>query len=215
MQSDARCGSPLPPLAALAGVLLLILLQLAAHGYAVSPPPGSVKIVGSTYNGDGCPNGSTVIVVSEDAQALTVMFSNFTASTDPPISNQRKQCTVGVKLSYPQGFTFSLGDIILRGYAKLDAGVKGVARTTYYIAGLTGTGKATGPLEGPMDDNFEVPSNFVSPAISQCNTTRDLNINSEVRVVPGRFVPKRSGLITVDSTDLKLTQIFSFSWQAC
>ncbi|GBG77438.1 hypothetical protein CBR_g23887 [Chara braunii] len=205
-------------MAALAGVLLilLLLLQLAGHGYAVSPPPGSVTIVGSSFNGDGCPSGSSVVVVlSEDAEILTVWFGDYAASSDSPASDQRKQCTVSVQLSYPQGFTFTFVDVILNGYAQLDAGVKAIARTSYYFSTLLGTGRATHQFQGPMDDDFEVRASFVSPASSRCNMIRDLNINSEVRVNAGNYVPRRRGLITGDSDDLKFTQILAFSWEAC
>ncbi|GBG71767.1 hypothetical protein CBR_g9175 [Chara braunii] len=202
-------------MAAVAVVLLLSILQLAVHGYAISPPPGSVTVGDVSAAGDGCPEGTYTAVVSDDAHALTVMFSDFTAVTDKALGDRRKQCVVSLQLNYPQGFTFTLVDIILRGYANLDEGVKGVLQTSYYFSGQPGTADAPVVKVGKFDANFEEGATFISPVVSVCNQVRNLNIRTEVRVEPGNFTPKRHGIVTVDSQDLKLTQIFAFSWEAC
>ncbi|GBG71786.1 hypothetical protein CBR_g9195 [Chara braunii] len=202
-------------MAAVAVVLLLIILQLAVHGYAISPPPGSVSISDFSAAGDGCPSDTYIGLVSDDAHALTVMFSDFTAVTDRALAGRRKRCHLSVQLNYPQGFTFTLVGITVRGYAKLDEGVKGILQTSYYISGRPGTGIAVVIKVGPFDGNFEEGIAFISPVVSVCNQVRKLNLNTEFRVDPGNFTPKRNGIITPDPEDLKPTLIYDVAWEAC
>ncbi|GBG68021.1 hypothetical protein CBR_g1141 [Chara braunii] len=204
---------PVPSVATMAALLLLTFLTSAIHGQAASPEAGTVKISGFQYAGDGCPAGSAEGAVSDDGQAITMMFSKYTASTDAGLDGLRKKCTVTVNLSYPPGFRFHLGTVTMRGYAKLDAGTNGTAQTSYYISGLPGTAKANRVITGSFNDNYEFTDQFGVLVYSKCNVVRDLNLNSEVRVNAGD--PAKNALMTVDSQDLKLTQEFAIIWESC
>ncbi|GBG66764.1 hypothetical protein CBR_g68750 [Chara braunii] len=200
-------------MAAMAALLLLALMQSAIHGHAPSPDPGTVKIETFSYAGDGCPPCSAEGAVSDDGPALTVMFSQYTASTDAGSSGLRKACMVTAVLSYPLGFRFHLVDVTMRGYAKMDAGVTGTIQTSYHISGVSGTTRAKRVITGAFDDNFEFTDSFAAAVYSECNTVRNLNLVSEVRVNPGN--PPASGLLTMDSQDLRLTQVFALAWESC
>ncbi|GBG93042.1 hypothetical protein CBR_g58376 [Chara braunii] len=194
-------------------LFLFAFLALASNALAkrcISPPRGTVKISELTYAGDGCPPGSAEGVMSSDAEALTVMFSNYSATTDSTSQDRRKVCTLTVKLIYPAGFIFHLGTCTMRGYGMLEEGVTGTVQTSYHISGLGGTSRTTRVMKGPFDDNFEFTDRFVGAAYSQCRKVRNLNIKSEVRVNPG--TSGNQGLMTIDSTDLKLTEVFHLSW---
>ncbi|GBG66775.1 hypothetical protein CBR_g68761 [Chara braunii] len=197
----------------MATLLLLTILELAVHGYAQAPAPGTVTIDGVTFDGDGCSSETVKYSFSNDAQALTVMYSSFTATTDQGQLNLRKVCTLTFVLNYPPGYFYTLGTVTVRGYAKLDAKVKGTVRIGYHISGRIGTGSATYNFFGPFDDNFEETSSFENGVSSECGRVRNLNLVTEGRVHPGK--PPKSGIITVDSTDLKLTEIYSIKWKKC
>eukprot|EP00244_Chara_vulgaris_P011444 TRINITY_DN566_c0_g1_i3.p1 TRINITY_DN566_c0_g1~~TRINITY_DN566_c0_g1_i3.p1 ORF type:complete len:211 (+),score=22.40 TRINITY_DN566_c0_g1_i3:268-900(+) len=201
------------PMGAMAALLLLTILELAVHGNAQGPPPGTVSIYGFSYEGDGCPSGSAEGVVSNDGLTLTVIFSSYTAVTDKGLDDTRKKCTLSIQLNYPPGYYYTLGTFTVRGYGKLEAKVKGTVRVGYHISGRIGEGSATHTFWGPMDKNFEKTSNFENAVSSECGRIRNLNINSEVRVHPGK--PPRKGIITMDSQDLKLTQIYGVEWKQC
>ncbi|GBG66773.1 hypothetical protein CBR_g68759 [Chara braunii] len=197
----------------MATLLLLTILQLAVHGYAQAPAPGTVTIYDFTYAGDGCPSGSVAYSISGDGQALTVMYSSYTATTDQGLLNTRKRCTLTISLNYPPGYFYTLGTVTMRGYAKLDAKVKATVRVGYHISGRIGQGSATYNFLGPFDENFERTSSFANAVSSECGRVRNLNIVTEGRVNPGK--PPKSGIITVDSTDLKLTEIYAINWKKC
>ncbi|GBG81876.1 hypothetical protein CBR_g34060 [Chara braunii] len=198
---------PVSSVATMAALLLLAFLMSAIHVQAASPEAGTVKILGFKYEGDACPPGSAEGAVSDDGQAITMMFSKYTASTDAGVDRLRKSCTVTVNLSYPPGFRFHLGTVTMRGYAKLDAGVIATAQTSYYISGIPGTARAKRVITGAFDDDFEFTDKFNVLLYSECNVIRDLNLISEVRLV--------AGLITGRDDDLKLTQELAIVWESC
>ncbi|GBG68043.1 hypothetical protein CBR_g1164 [Chara braunii] len=199
---------PVPSVATVPALLLLAFLTSAIHVQAASPEPGTVKLLGFTYAGDGCPPGSAQGAVSDDGEAITMMISQYTASPDPPLHAVRKSCAVTVKLSYPPGFRFHLGTVTIRGYAKLDAGMTAIAATSYYISGTPGTARASRVIAGPFDAEFEFTDRFNVLLYSECNVVRDLNLRSEVRLA--------AGLVTGgDEDDPKLTQEFAIIWESC
>ncbi|GBG81881.1 hypothetical protein CBR_g34065 [Chara braunii] len=204
---------PVISVATMAALLLLAFLTSAMHGQAASPEAGTVKISGFKYNGDGCPLRSAEGAVSDDGEVITVMFSNYTASTAAAWDGMRRRCTVTIILSYPPGFIFGLGMVTMRGYAKLDAGVTGSAQTSHNIPLAPGAARSKRVITGPFDGNFEFTDEFSVVAYSVCNVVRNLNFNFEVRLNPGN--PPKSGLMTIGSEGLKLTQEFSISWASC
>ncbi|GBG88245.1 hypothetical protein CBR_g46812 [Chara braunii] len=197
-------------------LLLLGLLQLAVPGLAQSPPSGTVKITKFTYSGSGCPRGSAEGVVSSDGQTLTLIFSKYTVSTPGSTSNRRKNCQVGVTLMYPTGFTFTLGTVTFRGYAQFEQGVKGTLAAAYYFSGIQGTVRVSRNLPPPVEGNFEFTDQFVTFVYQPCDRQPlMLNLNSEARVMPPPSPSKSAGLITVDSQDLSLRQLFRLRWKKC
>ncbi|GBG71804.1 hypothetical protein CBR_g9213 [Chara braunii] len=198
-------------------LLLLGIFQMAAAGGAEAPPPGTVRIVGVSSNGNGCPPGSTEVILSSDLLAITAIFSKYTASTPGAVAERRKSCTLSVDLVYPTGFSYAVATVTYRGYAQLEKGVVGTLAASYYFSGVPGTVKTLRKLPSPINDNFEYTDKFVTLAYTPCDlkAPRNLNLKSEIRVTPSKSSSKAAGLITVDSKDLSLKQIFSLTWEKC
>eukprot|EP00244_Chara_vulgaris_P013477 TRINITY_DN7716_c0_g1_i1.p1 TRINITY_DN7716_c0_g1~~TRINITY_DN7716_c0_g1_i1.p1 ORF type:complete len:202 (+),score=24.43 TRINITY_DN7716_c0_g1_i1:261-866(+) len=201
-------------MAAKVTLLLLAVFHMAVLGIAGGPPAGTVSIAHVSYNGNGCPSGSTEVILSSDLQSLTAIYSQYTAYTPGPVANRRRYCTVSVGLKYPTGFTFAVGTVTYRGFAQLDKGVVGTLAASYYFAGTTETAKTFRKLPSPFNNNFEFSDKFLTAVYTPCGLTapRNLVLKSEVRVVPKA---KMSGLVTVDSQDLSLKQIFRLNWKNC
>eukprot|EP00244_Chara_vulgaris_P013478 TRINITY_DN7716_c0_g1_i3.p1 TRINITY_DN7716_c0_g1~~TRINITY_DN7716_c0_g1_i3.p1 ORF type:complete len:202 (+),score=26.73 TRINITY_DN7716_c0_g1_i3:295-900(+) len=201
-------------MAAKVTLVLLALFQMAVLGIAGAPPAGTVSISYVSYNGNGCPSGTTEVVLSSDLQSLTAIYSQYTAYTPGPVANQRRYCTVTVGLKYPTGFSFAVGTVTYRGFAELEKGVVGTLAASYYFAGTPQTSKTFHKLPSPFKDNFEITDKFLTAVYTPCGLTapRNLVLKSEVRVVPKA---KMSGLVTVDSQDLSLKQIFRLNWKNC
>ncbi|GBG66792.1 hypothetical protein CBR_g68778 [Chara braunii] len=200
--------------AAAAAFLLLSMIHVSVSGETATLPwPEYVQIDSVSYAGSGCPPGSSEYVLSSNMSTLTLIFSNFTASTDGGIQERRKNCQLSVGLTFPLGWSYSVGNITSRGFAALDAGVRGLHRTSFYYSGMPGTAHATLNMTGPFDGNYEVTDTLDAVMYSPCGTFRNLNLNTEVRVDDG--VSNGQGIMTVDSTDLRFRLIFTIMWKKC
>ncbi|GBG85215.1 hypothetical protein CBR_g39781 [Chara braunii] len=205
-------------MAAMVVVLLLGLLQLAVPGLAQSPPSGTVQIESWTYSGTGCPFGSLELVISPDGIS-SLGFTKFTVFTPGRPADQRKNCQVGVSLSYPAGFTFSVTTVEFRGSAQFEGGVKGGLRAGYYFVGFPGTVRSSRSLPPPVEGNFEFSDSFATSVYAPCGTESALlNVLFEATVVPplppknnnkALVVLNNKGSITVTNAG------FGLLWKKC
>ncbi|KAH8658029.1 hypothetical protein BX600DRAFT_514552 [Xylariales sp. PMI_506] len=180
-------------------------------------PPSGVTIKGISYAGSGCNAGSVSGALSSDSTTITLLYDSFIAQTGSGIepADGRKNCQLNVQLALPQGWQFSVFKADYRGYAYLQSGYQGVSKATYYFSGETDQVESTMTITGAFDDNYLKEDEFglESTVWSPCGEEGLLNINSEVRITP--LGGTTSGLMTVDSTDLKFTQVHYLQWQEC
>ena len=191
----------------------------------VKPPAGSVKIKSITAIGTGCPDASTYSTnISEDAAAFTLTFSSFVAEMGPgiPLSSSRKNCSLTATLQIPNGFQYSIATFNYRGFMDLGANVKADHTTQYFFQGQGQTGKLTASEVGPMakdfvyTDHIGLSSVYIPDVWSPCNLDRALIINPSIRVskLDGAAADAQ-GLITNDSVDGEIRQVFGFVWRRC
>lgn len=184
-----------------------------------APDPSQVQIRRLTYAGPGCPTGSVAHNIAPDARAFTLLFSEFLAEVGPTVPGGRNKtsCRVTVDFRYPQGWSYSLFKVDYRGYAALEAGVTAKRRSTYYFQS---TPSLTTVFEknfaGPIDQNFQVTDQAVLSEIvwSSCERIRAFNIDTEISV-SNATRPTNSGLLTVDSIDGSLKEIYAIQWMRC
>jgi hypothetical protein len=193
-------------------------LSSAAPAAGITPPQG-FNITSLGLLGSGCPAGTATYVLSPDNTAVTVLFSNYIASTGPttPITENRKNCQLALGVHIPQGFSFSINSVDYRGYYQLDNKVTAAQAATYYFAGSVKQSTARSNLKGPITgkdylfhDEFDLATLVESP----CGANTVWNINSQIQVNNGQN-PSGSGSINTDSVDAKFIQIYSFQWIKC
>ncbi|GBG91285.1 hypothetical protein CBR_g52170 [Chara braunii] len=193
-------------------LVLLVILQLAGQGSAVSPPPGSVTIDSLTFGGSGCPYDGVDYVLSEDLKAMTMKFTKFIATTHKSAAHRTRRCQISVNLSYPEGFAVGLGSVTFSGYAKLDRGVSGSIKAFYYFSGQAGTARITRKIQGPLDDNLEYRDGFGSALYSTCGSNKQtLSVGLEVTVKPGKKPKGAGGIIRVEA----LLNAWDLVWEQC
>jgi len=208
---------------------LLTLSAAAAHAeerFPLPPPPaGSVKIKSLTAIGTGCPDPSTYSTnLSDDAQAFTITFSSFIAEVGPgiPLSASRKNCAMTVVLDVPAGYTYSVGTFNYRGFMDLAENVKAEHKTQYSFQGQGKTGMFEAVEVGALSKDFVYTDKiglttvYTPDVWSPCNKERALVINPSIRVskLPGAAADAQ-GLITNDSVDGEIQQVFGFKWFGC
>jgi Domain of unknown function (DUF4360) len=131
----------------------LVLLLSAAIATAKPVPgagainPGDVYIESVDYNGSGCHSGTgdTQVVLSDDRQTMTVIYSNYAASSGPgiPITQMRQNCLLNVKVHTPKNYRFSISQTTFHGYENMGATCTGYIQASYWFS--TQTGRVSSP----------------------------------------------------------------------
>ncbi|TPX13747.1 uncharacterized protein E0L32_005950 [Thyridium curvatum] len=195
----------------------LLASAVPIYGPDGGPSGHEVQIEGISFAGSGCPAGSVAGQLASDLTTITLLYDSFVAQAGKDIkpTDYRKNCQLNVKLRYPSGWQFSVFRADYRGYASLPKGDTGTCKATYYFSGEQKQISSTMTIKGPFDDNYLKSDSFgtESTVWSPCGQEGMLNINSEVRITP--LDSTTPALLTVDSTDLKFTQIHYLQWQTC
>jgi hypothetical protein len=192
--------------------LIASLVGLNAEAFAQGPAYFSIRDI--IHAGTGCPAGSVAENVSLDYSAFTLLFDSFVAEAGPgiPLSASRKNCQLAITFDCPVGWQFALIQLDARGFSSLDPGVSGVQTTSFYFQGDARTGRFNQNFYGPSSEDYHVRADLpVSQRIyGVCG--RALNINTSVRVdnMRNRF---GSGLMTVDSVDGSVAEVYQIVWQ--
>lgn len=197
----------------------LSLSVLSLSGLAlgeIGPNPNQVSINGISYAGSGCPAGSVSQVLSLDAKAFTLLFDSYVAEAGPgmPLSLARKNCQIAVDLRFPPGWSYSIFTVDYRGYARLDPGTSGQQISSYYFSGQAKTGNLRTNFYGPTERDYQIRDTLGLDTVvwSPCGASRALNMNTQVRVTASG---SRRALLTVDSIDGELKQIYGIQWRRC
>ena len=197
-------------------LLLATVLAPAAQAQAQeAPDPDRVRITDVSYRGSGCHQDSVTWVLSPGAQALSVLFSDFTAEDfpDTPPASRRKKCRVTVELAYPPGWQYAIYRVDYRGGAYLDEGTWGRQQARLHLRGA-GAVPSHMRIEGPHAGNYLVSSSIEpnARAWSQCRPTGTLTIDASIHVHARQG---RSALMTVDSIDGVVEQTYDIEWRRC
>lgn len=88
---------------------LLALLPFAAAAPALSAPdvvPSSVRVVGVSLLGSGCPAGTADVQIDATKTLMEVTFSEYIIQTGPgtKAADWRKNCKLTLNLEFDEGF---------------------------------------------------------------------------------------------------------------
>jgi hypothetical protein len=178
-----------------------------------------VKISEFKYSGTGCPAGSVASDISEDRQAMTLIFDQFSAETSGTtgarVEINKKSCHVNLKLETPVGWSFTLFYLDFRGFAALDAGATGFQQTEYRLGSGREVDLGKFRLTGPYSDNYARIENLGLSSLpwSSCSKRKQsLTIESTVGI---RSEAGAAGYMTIDSLDGEITHSYGIAWKRC
>jgi hypothetical protein len=187
---------------------------IALVSSAIASTPDNVKVKEIVYNGSGCAPG-TVAEIS-DSTSFTLIYSNFIAFSGPNVNagENRKNCQINVKLSYPQGWSYAISTVDFTGFISIPHGISAIQKTTFYTSGEIDDASAAARFIGPVTRDYVVRNAITADALiwSPCGADVNTNINAQVRL-EGDL--SKSAQITVDSTDGKVKQIYGLQWRRC
>ena len=181
-----------------------------------SPDASQVYIAGITYGGTGCPQGTVSAAFTQDRKTVTMIFDQFLAQTGPGLkpTDSRKACQVNVDLRYPSGWSYSVMKVDYRGYVGIPYGFSALQKATYYFSGDSGQYVSTSRFRGPMYEDYTITDQFPVERFdwSPCGSVQRGNIKASVELRGDLSEP---ALITVDSIDGKVKQIYGLLWRRC
>jgi len=193
---------------------LVVLSLFASSAYADPPPSDHIVIDVVTVNGSGCPLGTAAVAVSPDNTAFTVTYSQYMAMVGVGAgpTDFRKNCQLNILVHVPQGFTYAIASADYRGFASLAGGATAMERANYYFQGQSPTAFINHNYAGPMSDDWEASDSTDLAALvyAPCGVQRNLNINTELRVIAGTSDPAATSWLAMDSET-----IYHFVWQRC
>jgi hypothetical protein len=189
------------------------LLLSSAQALAKAPPADQVSIDSVTVTGgSACKNA--LAVVSPDATAFTVGFSQFDAGVGqiPPLPSSA-QCHVHLKVTIPKGWQYALATVDYVGYAVLDEGVTASRQSTYHMSGEAPDKPAAYVFPGGFNDNYAVTDIGENSPLyfSRCGKGKNLMIDTQVSVDNSANASGK-GAITVDAID---GEVIHLVWQEC
>ncbi|KAJ3218757.1 hypothetical protein HK099_004940 [Clydaea vesicula] len=194
----------------------LVSSQISPPTTGDKPPPGSVTIGPIIYGGTGCPQGTVSENMNSDGTAITLLFDSYIASIGPnvPVTENRKNCQINVQLNVPQGWQYSIATIDYRGFLQLDPGVVAQQSALYYFQGSVDQDRCTTTFTNANNGDYTIRDKFglATTVWSGCNAKANININSQIRLTAPAG---KSGFITTDSIDSKVTHVYGVQWEKC
>ncbi|KAJ3081142.1 hypothetical protein HK102_002550 [Quaeritorhiza haematococci] len=183
-----------------------------------NPPSNEVTFGNIGYGGSGCPQGSVALNFNEDRTAFTILFDQFVAAAGQnlPLTQSRKNCQLNIAFNIPQGYSYSVTTIDTRGFYQLDQGVNAEQRVTTYFQGEVEQSTAVTRWRGPGSGDYKLRDAFdmASTVWSPCGASVNLNVNSALRV-DNAGNRQGAGVLTTDSQDAKVSQVFGIQWRRC
>jgi hypothetical protein len=166
-------------------VALVLVLAAAAACTTDSPPAkaSAPTITVASVNGSGCPAGTATATVT--GSAVTVTYTSFTASAGTGVSPilSRRNCLISMAISAP-GRIFAVTSATEHGTVSVPAGGTVLQRHTYYLQGTSANTVVDHPASGPLSGAWDKTD--TAPYAAPCGTTRNLNLNVDLRVTsPG------------------------------
>jgi Domain of unknown function (DUF4360) len=150
-----------------------------------------VEIVGVSYRGSGCPQGSASVDINPDGQKLSILFGEFKTFGNREPEERRKDCNLTIPVKVPAGLQISIYTANYRG--SVDENTTGKLRVEYFFAGESGI-IFEDLLKGEID--YDVPHELNAAVWSACGESVNMRVNASMRA-------KGDGMATVDTFDLK------------
>jgi hypothetical protein len=190
--------------AAVGAALILPLIPSAAQAQErLTDPFVTLKVLSRV--GSGCPSGSSVVTDVPDETAFSVSFSQFKVT-----GGSYKNCNLQIKVGIPAGWTYSVYEVVNRGYGVLDKGASGRILMTSWFTGFRWTLRADQTFNGPYDDFWQTDSTASAQIFAPCGASTNLSLNNTLRVAG----PATSSM-ELFAQDARVSTTFFLKWKQC
>ncbi|KAK5655117.1 hypothetical protein OQA88_6016 [Cercophora sp. LCS_1] len=175
-------------------------------------PPSSVRVIGVSLLGSGCPAGSADVQIDATKTLMEVTFSQYYIETGPGTraSDWRRNCKLTLNLAFDEGFQFATLATDMKGFAQIPSGARGLCTNTFDFTGISGQSAYAISLPGPREGPFTLKADPDVTSWSPCGgTTSIMNMNTQCNISP----TQQQALIAVDRISGKLTLNVALEWR--
>jgi len=181
--------------------------------------PGSFRIKDIKSSGDACKPGSVSVNISDDKEAFTVSFSDFVAEKGPnSVGDKRRACRLVFDTEQDANWEYGVLAMNMRGFVALDAGVTGRQEIQFGTKGgeRDAAKEFIGPIEADYIHSQQLPLNSVrwtgcKPHAAE--RVREFAVKATAVLRGGGR--NGAGLLTVDTIDGQLEQVYELLWRRC
>lgn len=192
---------------ALAALMTASLSAFAQVGLRLGAPQNA---------GSGCPLGSVAAVISPDETQLSLLFDSYQVEAGPASGRtiDRKNCTIGIPVQVPGGYSLSIVKVIYRGFVGLpNRGASARFTADYSFANTIGP-RFQRQFDGAQSTDYVISNDLAVTAMtwSACGASTNLRINTSM------MLQNTSGLdaiASVDSADLSSGIIYQLKLRPC
>ncbi|MGH3240970.1 MAG: DUF4360 domain-containing protein [Spirillospora sp.] len=159
--------------------------------------------------------------VSQSSDKFSIAFWDFhvRAGGDSTPAEGRRTCLVSAVpvLDLPEGFTYAITAVELRGFADLATGATGSATWEYYFEGSQARRSNDESIRGPHSGGWmsteQVPLEQL--VWKPCGKDPVLHVKTGLRVGSGTADPSKVNAMDFDSDPSTYGITFRFAWKAC
>lgn len=175
-------------------------------------PGWKFDIESISFEGDGCPPGSTFSAQGVEGSAVSTAFSVLYAEASPasPIPG-KTSCKVSLALEVPDGFQVGLKTVGYNTFYDLEADVTASRSSSYSFEGQTTEATSQSVHTGPLSNSQFTTSDVYDSTTaikSACGQNTVLNLNIDVEV-DNSAASSSLGFGVVDTIDTLL------EWDVC
>ena len=219
MTASVKTSIKLCPLALLSLTLVL--------GMQASADP-QITFGKLTYNGTGCPEGSSSVTYSPDSKAISVLFDRFTttvgAGRGPRApSTGQSRCTLQIPVQVPAGYQVSVAHADFRGFVHIaPSNALAHVQAQFTMQNILRGRMVFFPpiysldFRGTTDQDFLLSKTPASSWVewSQCGGTS--NLLAWISVSAQNSTTQADGaMINLDSVDLLAPAVFKMEFKPC
>ena len=197
-------------------ILALAVATTAVMSSALAFDPNDVQLGIPAFAGSGCPMGSSSVVLSPDAQELSILFDNYLVEAGGSTGRtiDRKNCTIAVPVHVPQGYSVSLITVDYRGFNSLPAGAQSKFQASYFFAGATGPTQ-TKTFNAGTESDYLLHSDLVVSDVVWSRCGDEVTLRAATSLYVRNTNPMVEALSTVDSADISAGLLYKLSWRRC
>lgn len=188
----------------------------------IGPDKAQVKIQDFSYNGRGCPSGSTKSIVtsseagSKDADYFQIVYDEFVAKSGPEVKRRqnKKMCEATFDVVFPKGWRFRIKNVEFNGHANLESrGLFAEVETIAEIILGESRQSVSRFFRGPYDRNFDFIEEFAEGLDTGCSGVAPIKIKTNLRIMGD--TKNKVGEVSMDQVSGTLTQAFRVFWEKC